>query len=368
MGTICSEGHGTKTADARNTTKRKRKKHTRSPSAESIMTEASEPEHKEHCPKDFEAALRGGNDAEVMRLVDHYHDVDLVHIIFSNGTDCLQMATRSNRLKLVLFFLEEGVDPNFRNTKTGATALFFAVQQGNLQSAALLMQHGADPSIPNKRKDSAMTIALHTDNKKMLRILSFTVDGPGKARVIKRKQTVDDHIDDILGMSDDEDRHGIDLVADDILVDEDLGTGLEIRNLSFNHHDDGTVGDLQDLLPKLEGWLTLEGHTHRRWVTVLGSHLLWSRRERQITNDTEYAQRMEYDKWINVLGIRSVKALGRTQFVVTVGEDEHEKKYVWTADTSDKRDDWLLEIEHHKHYMEDMLKEESLRKFLNKLK
>lgn len=104
------------------------------------------------------------------------------------------------------------------------------------------------------------------------------------------------------------------------------------------------------------------------WVVVCGSHLLWSKKKKQIDDDREIEQRRRFDDWISLLRISEIKKLGKqsSQFVIFVGAKR--KKMVWTAQSKADRDDWEMEIEHHIHHLEEMQGEIGLEKFMSTLK
>jgi len=138
MGAACSEDNEDQIRSSNTTRKR----------AGRASKDVVETETETECiPQQFEKALRTGDEALAMRLVDEHHDIDFMHMVLSNGLDCLQMAARSNRQKLILFFLEERADPKFKNLTTGSTALFGAVQESQLHIAVLLMQHDVFPQL-----------------------------------------------------------------------------------------------------------------------------------------------------------------------------------------------------------------------------
>merc|ERR1712083_953695 len=113
------------------------------------------------------------------------------------------------------------------------------------------------------------------------------------------------------------------------------------------------------------GWLKLNGTWERR-VVVIGSHLLWSKEKKRIDNDEQYKQRKRFGDWVSVMNISDVKKVGKLQFVVTVGGDWR-KKWKWTAEDMEDRDDWVEEIQHHIGHMQQMLEDTGFETFMSRL-
>lgn len=110
MGTICSENHK---ATVQDTQKKRRKGKRGTGSKASSESVASDLGDKESAPQDFMVAVRNGNTENAMKLIDTYHDIDFLHLVFKkNGCDALGMAARSEIDKLALFLLEEGANVN----------------------------------------------------------------------------------------------------------------------------------------------------------------------------------------------------------------------------------------------------------------
>ena len=56
----------------------------------------------------------------------------------------MMCAIQKGRKKIVVLFLEYGVDVHARMVQSGYTALFIAVQKGNTEIMGLLLDHGAE--------------------------------------------------------------------------------------------------------------------------------------------------------------------------------------------------------------------------------
>jgi len=87
-------------------------------------------------------AILEGN-VEIAQLL-----VDLgasVHGVKWGDEDYLHLAARFTQPAMVLFFLDQGMDPNTTN-ELGATPLFISAVKGDAESARILLDRGSDPN------------------------------------------------------------------------------------------------------------------------------------------------------------------------------------------------------------------------------
>lgn len=75
-------------------------------------------------------------------------------------------------LPALIFLLQQGLDFNLRNKDSSATPLFLAITLGYLPLAAVLLQAGANPNIPNKENKSPMSIAILRGDPRAVQLLA----------------------------------------------------------------------------------------------------------------------------------------------------------------------------------------------------
>ena len=80
---------------------------------------------------------------------------------------------------LIQFLLEHGANPNVFHSRTGITPLMQVAISNHPKTAALLLQHGADPALVNKpgmgiggRKTTALELAQSTGSEEVAQVLS----------------------------------------------------------------------------------------------------------------------------------------------------------------------------------------------------
>ena len=80
-------------------------------------------------------------------------------------------------------------------------------------------------------------------------------------------------------------------------------------------------------LPELEAWLEkrkpggVVPKYQKRWCVVKGAHLLWSAKQRSITNDADRNQRKKFNGSINLMQVESFSALetsSNNKFIVCI--------------------------------------------------
>ena len=76
-----------------------------------------------------------------------------------DGHSALNSAASDNKSKVVAVLLEYGLDPNCASQKTETTSLMCAAWHGSVEMARDLLEHGADPSMMDKRNQRAIDIA-----------------------------------------------------------------------------------------------------------------------------------------------------------------------------------------------------------------
>uniref|UniRef100_A0A3Q2PVX5 Ankyrin repeat and SOCS box containing 14 n=1 Tax=Fundulus heteroclitus TaxID=8078 RepID=A0A3Q2PVX5_FUNHE len=90
----------------------------------------------------------------------------------SRGWTLLHEAVaQSNQTILELTFKASGPDGLERQTPRGQTALFLAVEQGLIENASFLLEHGAQPDCQDQDKDSPLFVAIRSGRTDLVKLL-----------------------------------------------------------------------------------------------------------------------------------------------------------------------------------------------------
>jgi len=372
----------------------------------------------------FETALRQGNESLVMHYCREFSAMDLLHMPFANGDTCLHVAVRNRSEKLVLFLLSENLSPNDVNSKTGDTSLHAAVRGRDLRTVALLCKFGGDANVTNNAHETPLSIASDNGDADILELLSPetqqaiherlatdingkqvtmpdmnklpTIDSPTLHASVK--DILDDNMDDHemalmnsyskFQFPKSEGKGGASGHSKESSLEAHL-SDRDMRNLTTHRISksnpftrlkrQGTrqaLEEMQDIarakdhLPDLKGWLEKKQHSvpyswQKRWVVLLGSHLLWTDRQKPIGDAKDHAVRKRFGHSLNIMNITGIEAVtaGKTQrkFKFVVGQAQNMKRakqreYVWKCATQKDRDFWVQGLKQHQEHMKSLLR------------
>lgn len=98
----------------------------------------------------YNRLFRGARDNDIEKLalyVKTVPDIDHLHFVHHHQrSTCLYHAVRRGSVEAATFLLEQGADPNIRETQHGWTPLILCIlATRNLDLVRLLLRHGADP-------------------------------------------------------------------------------------------------------------------------------------------------------------------------------------------------------------------------------
>ncbi|XP_073324723.1 dynein axonemal heavy chain 12 [Pagrus major] len=82
-----------------------------------------------------------------------------------------EASSQSNQTILELIFKVSGVDSLERCTSRGQTPLFLAVEQGLIENASFLLEHGAQPDSQDQEEDSPLFVAIRSDRSDLVKLL-----------------------------------------------------------------------------------------------------------------------------------------------------------------------------------------------------
>ena len=109
--------------------------------------------------------------------------MDTVMLLIDNGADkfdfdeegvsILDMAVTYNNVDMLKYLLQEGVDVNKTQRRSGFTALMAAACYGRVEITELLLAHGADEQIRDVKGFRAVDFARKMNKKSILELLYY---------------------------------------------------------------------------------------------------------------------------------------------------------------------------------------------------
>jgi len=109
--------------------------------------------------------------------------MDTVMLLIDNGADkfdfdeegvsILDMAVTYNNVDMLKYLLQEGVDVNKTQRRSGFTALMAAACYGRVEITELLLAHGADEQIKDAKGFRAVDFARKMNKKSILELLYY---------------------------------------------------------------------------------------------------------------------------------------------------------------------------------------------------
>ena len=115
-------------------------------------------------------------------------DIDLLMLLIQNGADIFDfddegvsifdMAITYNNMELVEYIIEQGIDINSTNRKSGFTPLMAATCYGRVEIVKKLLELGADLSMVDSKGFSAVDFARKMNKKSMLELFNYDENTP----------------------------------------------------------------------------------------------------------------------------------------------------------------------------------------------
>merc|ERR1719461_2549739 len=120
-------------------------------------------------------------------------------------------------------------------------------------------------------------------------------------------------------------------------------------------------------LPKLEAWLekqkpdSIIKSYQRRWIIVAGAYILWSDKQKTISDDASRAERQEFKGSIHLMGIKKiapVETANNTKFMVKAKDAKtgQMRDYIFRCQDEETRDFWVAGLNQHKSQYETLMK------------
>jgi len=124
----------------------------------------------------------------------------------------------------------------------------------------------------------------------------------------------------------------------------------KVRDVLSGHHKP---------LPTLEAWLEkkkpggMVPTYQRRWIVVRGAHMLWSSKQRSITNDADRKERKKFNGAIHLMTIEQVAGVrtnANNKFMVKAKDAKRSamREYVFRCTNKRERDFWVMGLKEHK--------------------
>ncbi len=121
-------------------------------------------------------ALRAGCDFDtLMLLVESGADI---FEFDDEGVSVFDIAITYNNIKMINYMLQQGVDVNKTNRRSGFTALMAAACYGRVEIAKILLENGADQNVRDSKGFSAVDFARKMNKKSVLELLDYDENAP----------------------------------------------------------------------------------------------------------------------------------------------------------------------------------------------
>ena len=127
--------------------------------------------------------------------IRNYCDTELLMLLIDSGADIFgfddegvsifDMAITHNNIEIVNYILEQGIDINKTNRKSGFTALMSAACYGRVNIVKILLAHGADQNSTDIKGFKAVDFARKMNKKSVLELLDYdenSIQNRGYAR------------------------------------------------------------------------------------------------------------------------------------------------------------------------------------------
>lgn len=115
-------------------------------------------------------------------------DIDLLMLLIDSGADrddfddegvsIFDMAITYDNIEMVKYLIEQGIDVNKTNRRSGFTPLMAAACYGRAEIAKLLLDSGASKEASDSKGFNATDFARKMNKKSVLELLDFDKDSP----------------------------------------------------------------------------------------------------------------------------------------------------------------------------------------------
>ncbi len=136
---------------------------------------------------DLEETNEGGESVLACALRDRC-DMDLLMLLIDNGADIFDfddegvsifdMAITYDNIEIVKYLIENGMNINQTNRRSGFTSLMAAACYGRVEIAKILLANGIDQNAKDSKGFSAIDFARKMNKKSVLALLDYDENNP----------------------------------------------------------------------------------------------------------------------------------------------------------------------------------------------
>merc|ERR1719295_27933 len=370
----------------------------------SVMPDELTDEDIEGAYNSWKTAIEQGNETLAAFCVQEYPLLDMYQFRWDNGDNALHSAVRNKYPRLAFFLLTQGVGVNVQNIVSQESALHLAVRNKDHKIVELLLNWDADPNTMNLDKQTPISIAQDfSDDQGLMDVLleaRAKLHGNANAVDTTTPDVDEDELPDLrqktTSMRMDAwtakrqirtpESESADSAESESSVAPVVGSGYEDDTDGANYTELQKVtlksknpftklgrqktveakkvikDALKDKpLPKLESWLEkkkpggVAPTYQKRWVSNKGAHLLWSSKQRTITNDANREERKKFNGSIHLTTIEKVSPIqtsANNKFMVKAKDaknDNEMREYVFRCNNKRERDFWCFGLKEHMH-------------------
>jgi len=351
----------------------------------------------------WKKAIEAGNETLATFYFEEYADIDMFQFRWDNGDSALHVAVQGKRARLVFFLLTQGCAVNEASLHSLDTALHYAVAARDEKTVDLLLKWDADAQCMNKKKITPIMLATQLRDQNIIGLLSRAMaerngrggvgdEAENEPQFVQQKTNADRLRELQLQMGANGSalemlRHNesLSLVTGDEYEDETDRGSLSGKNRAQSEaelarlkitanspftklghpknadrkHITDIVSAHQKPLPTLEAWLEkkkpggMVPTYQRRWIVVRGAHMLWSSKQRTITNDADRKERKKFNGAIHLMTIEQVAGVrtnANNKFMVKAKDAKRSamREYVFRCTNKRERDFWVMGLKEHK--------------------
>jgi len=309
----------------------------------------------------FRDAIASGNESMAQFFLDDNPTEDLINAKSARNQDtALMIAIQSKQLKMAQFLLERGANVDEQN-EFDETALHIATEDGDLAAVKLLCQYDVDKRIVNEKGETALDIALFNDGE-LAQSLARIIEPD----VAKLKQKQKENMERLKGLT----SRRLASFTDGVLLlsprtsaklrNEEPNRALftaELTDIANDLFADLTQHARQKAkqLPPLRSWLEKKQASppyswQRRWVVVIGGHILWA--DREITDYKLPLRWEETRRWNACHSLTELTGIEKV-FERTDSKDckfvlkSKQRDYIFRCSTQNHRDYWVKAVHQH---------------------
>jgi ankyrin repeat protein len=133
-------------------------------------------------------SVNDAGESVLMYALRSYCHFDLIMLLIDNGADIFavddegvsvfDMAVTYSNISMVKYILDQGIDVNKTQRKSGFTSLMCAACYGRNEVVKILLENGADKNITDAKGFNATDFARKMQKKSILKLLEYDENAP----------------------------------------------------------------------------------------------------------------------------------------------------------------------------------------------